>query len=431
MDLGPFLCVAVLAAPITQLQNLILLDRDISEGLRHLQDVLRRTRGDNGSNLSLALRSPLRARSNDLHWKTRLLAELQDELSCVYAFDEMLLQAMQDGLAVFARDGRLIFHNARWRGFCQRQNWNPSGSFSVFAEKLDQPKWGDIWESLNDDGGRLDTEARVGDALYQLRAMRLPSNIDAPSTDLILVVVTDLTARLERDRARAEALGFVTHELRTPLVSIQGYAEYLLRYPQQASGSDAARTIFRESGRLVAMINTYLDVLRLDVGSRPARRELFSLSSSIDEVNKVLEPLARASQIHISTAIAPEVPAVEGDPHLIAGALLNLLSNALKYSPPGSEVQLRVAAGGDMVVLEVRNAGPPIPNEELERLFEPFHRGHEQEGAVPGWGLGLAFVKRIAEEHGGRVEASSGPAEGTCFRLLLPANRLPCSEALS
>src|SRR5437660_10345714 len=99
------------------------------------------------------------------------------------------------------------------------------------------------------------------------------------------------------------------------------------------------------------------------------------------------------------------------------GALLNLVSNAIKYSARGSEVKLRagINANGEGVVLEVWNPGPTIPPGELARLFEPFYRRSEREETVRGWGLGLAFVKRIAEQHGGKAEALSESGSGTSF----------------
>jgi CHASE2 domain-containing sensor protein/nitrogen-specific signal transduction histidine kinase len=431
IELGPLLCAGVLAAPLAQLQNLMLLDRDISEGLRHLQRALRRTTTpERTSNLSAALRSQLLSPASDLHWKILLLRELQTELSSLYAFDETLLEAMEEALAVFAPDGRVVFYNPRWQSLCARQNWNPSATLDEFASALNEPSCRNLRESLSQPSGRFDSEVHCGDGLFQLRAIRLPSTSQASSAGLTLIVVTDLTARMERDRARAEALGFVTHELRTPLVSIQGFAEYLLRYPDQAASSEAAATIFRESGRLVAMINTYLDVLRLEAGSRPLRREVFNISDTVNQVKQVLQPLAQASKITVTTEIISDITVLEGDPHLIAGALLNLLSNAVKYAPDGSVVKVRVVADGNMVAVEVWNPGPVIPARELERLFEPFYRGREHEEAAPGWGLGLAFVKRIAEQHGGKAEASSEPGTGTCFRLLLPATRVQYSEAL-
>jgi signal transduction histidine kinase len=243
-----------------------------------------------------------------------------------------------------------------------------------------------------------------------------------------MVVVMDQTARLERDRARAEALGFVTHELRTPLVSIQGFAEYLLRYSKERASCEAAATIFQESGRLVAMINTYLDVLRLEAGARPMRKEAFHVDETVKHVARVIQPIAQASEIKVRIEIAKDLPALQGDPHLIEGALLNLVSNAIKYSARGSDVKLSAGVEGDEVVLEVWNPGPAIPPDELVRLFEPFYRRNEQEETARGWGLGLAFVKRIAEQHGGKAEAWSESGSGTAFRIHLPVTRLILSE---
>lgn len=422
MEFGPLLCAGVLTGPLAQLQSLITVDRSVTQGLRQLQIALKRTRSaEVPGNISTALRMGATPDISDLHWKINLLRELQTELGSLYAFDETLLNAMQDGLAVFASDGRLVFCNPRWQSLCAGRNRSSSTSLDEFTSALEEATRGKVREALAQPGGQYDSEVHWGDSLFQLRAMKLPPSQNAAGAGLTLLVLTDLTARMERDRARAEALRFVTHELRTPLMSIQGFAEYLLRYPQQAAGSEAAVTIFRESGRLVAMINTYLDVLRLEAGSRPLRRESFHIRDTVNQAKQVLQPLAQASKITVAIEVAEDVPSLEGDPHLIAGALLNLLSNAVKYTPHGREVKLRVTVEGSMVRVEVQNPGPVIPSQELARLFEPFYRGREQEGTTSGWGIGLSFVKRIAEQHGGKVEATSNPELGTCFRVYLPA----------
>src|SRR6266571_964292 len=420
VGLGPFLCVAVLAGPLAQLQNLVLVDRGLTQGLRQLQIALKTAEPTNKNSLPAALRGEVRPTAGDLHWKVSLLRQLQAELSSLYAFDETLLEAMQEGLAVFSVDGRVVFQNPQWQSFCEKQGWDATAGIDDFASALREPGWGDLRKSLPTRGVWLDSEVHLGEGLWRFRAVRLKRISPSDASDLIMVVATDQTARLERDRARAEALGFVTHELRTPLVSIQGFAEYLLRYSKERASSEAAATIFQESGRMVAMINTYLDVLRLEAGSRPLRRESFDVRDTVNQVKQVLQPLAEASKILVTTEIACDLPPIEGDPHLIAGALLNLLGNAVKYTAHGKEVKLRVLAESNMIVMEVWNPGPVISPHELERFFEPFYRGPEREGATPGWGLGLAFVKRIAEQHGGKVEASSEPESGTCFRVHLP-----------
>lgn len=428
VDFGPFLCAGLLAAPAAQLQNLVFLDRDIGEQLRLLQRTLRGSFPGRTANFSAALPAGAASPAGGLHWKVHFLRELQAELGSLYAFDETLLQTMQEGLAVFTSEGDMVFHNPAWRAFCSRQNWDPHAGLDGFLAALGDSRWRNLRKSLEPAGARLDTEIHAGEGLYQLRALPLSSGAQSGSQPFILLVVADLTARLERDRARAEALAFVTHELRTPLVSIQGFAEYLLRYPEKASGSDAAATIFRESGRLVAMINTYLDVLRLESGTLPLRRVAFDAAETLQQARRLLDPLAQASGITIKTRIAPDLPPLHGDPALIAGALVNLLSNALKYSSRGSEAGLYAMSDGNTLILEVWNAGPVIPPEDLKRLFEPFYRRREDEQAAPGWGLGLAFVRRIAEQHDGKIEVSSDAQAGTCFRLRLPASRNQLSE---
>jgi signal transduction histidine kinase len=240
----------------------------------------------------------------------------------------------------------------------------------------------------------------------------------------------DISARRQRDQARAEAIGFVTHELRTPLIAIQGFAEVLMRYPRQAAGSEAPTTIFRESRRLVAMINAYLEVLRMDVGSRPLRIKPVEITEMVHHVEQILQPLAQSAQIAIYTDVTPQARTLNCDEPLVAGALLNLLSNAVKYSPRGSKVTLQVLVRNDQVEFQVRNPGPVIPPEGLERIFEPYYRVPDLTGDKQGWGLGLAFVKRISEQHGGGVQVSSSAHAGTCFCLTLPLQANMASEAV-
>src|ERR1700730_17751820 len=373
VGLGPFLCVALLAGPLAQLQNLVLVDRGLTQGLRQLQIALKTGEPTKKNSLPAALRAEIRPTEGDLHWKVSLVRQLQAELSSLYAFDETLLKAMQEGLAVFSFDGRVIFRNPQWESFCEKQGWDATAGLDNFAHALGEPAWCDLRKSLAPDIW-LDSEVYLGEGLWRLRAVRLEGRSRSDASDLIMVVVADQTARLERDRARAEALGFVTHELRTPLVSIQGFAEYLLRYSKERASSEAAATIFQESGRLVAMINTYLDVLRLEAGARPIRKETFQVGETVKQVARVIQPIAQASEIRLRTEIVADLPALQGDSHLIEGALLNLVSNAVKFSARGSEVKLRAEVEGDGVALEVWNPGPAIPPEELVRLFEPFYR---------------------------------------------------------
>lgn len=417
IDLAPLLCAGVVALPLAQVESLIVVNRGLTKGLRQLRQTVR------GAATSQRLSSPSDSAQaawaeRDLSWRVDVLNQLQEELVSLYRFRENLLQAMEEGLAVYAEDGALLFHNPRWDVFCRQQQWDPGLDLDTLSLRLGKADWSNLRDRLRHSGARLETEIQSSQSLWQLRAFR--SETGGPASANWMLTAADITSRMERDRARAEALGFVTHELRTPLTSIQGFAEFLMRYPQAGKAPEAAATIFRESRRLVALINTYLDMLRMDAGHRPLRRDRVNIREMVSQIQRIMEPLSEAAESWVRVAIAPDLPRLEGDSDLIAGTLLNLLNNGVKYSPRGSEVRLNVSALAEDVVFEVSNPGPPIPPEDLKHLFDAFYRGREEIGTARGWGLGLAFVKRIAESHGGRVEASSDPA-ATVFRVVLPA----------
>jgi signal transduction histidine kinase/CHASE2 domain-containing sensor protein len=419
---GPTLCAGFLAVPLAQLENLIIVNRGLTRGLKQLLQTVRSASAPTEL-ASFAPAEPAPESNGDLQWRFDLINQLQSELASLYSFRQHLLESMNEGLAVFDSTGRILFRNRFWEVFCRKQGWEPDLSLSEFGRGLGHPNWADIQPPIKEQGLPLESEVYLGGGFWQIRSMGLASNVDGEASQWMLVV-TDLTSRLERDQARADALRFVTHELRTPLVSIQGFSEFLLRYPQSAGSRDAAATIFRESQRLVSLINTYLDVLRFDAGARSLRREAIAIPAMIAQVQKVMSPIAEAAEITIQVHLDSPLPCLEGDEPMLSGVILNLLNNAVKYSPTGSEVNLRVSASVSNVIFEVTNPGTPIPSEDLAHLFEPFYRARASHDATPGWGLGLTFVKRAVEEHHGTIEASSAP-DSIRVRVVLPYAAVP------
>jgi signal transduction histidine kinase len=352
---------------------------------------------------------------------------LENELASLYKFDETLLEGMQEVLAVYDLDGRALFHNSSWKRFCEQQELKATSNLEEVAPVLALA--GDLSRLAAEPGACLEKELTLKAASWRFRVMRLPWP-SAAEPNATMLLGEDISARRERDRARAETIAFVTHELRTPLIAIQGFAELLMRYPQQASTSEAPATIFRESRRLVAMINAYLEVLRMDVGARPLSLKPVEIGQMVHHVEQILQPLAQSAKIAIYTEVDPRAQTLNCDELLVTGALLNLMSNAVKYSPSGSTVRLQVLVRNDDVEFQMRNPGPIIPPESLERVFEPYYRVAGHSGDKAGWGLGLAFVKRISEQHGGRVQVSSSASSGTCFSLALPLHSDIASEAV-
>ena len=422
LSYGPLLVAGVLAAPIAQLENLLIVDREVTSRLQQLRVAISPHYGhlkpaQPGSDLA---KWPS---SDRLHWKLAALKDLQAELSSLYSFNQTLLETMSEGLAVYGADGTLVFSNETWKQFCERQTVAIDKLSSVaqlaggWSELADLPLQSVSW---------AEREVPLGEELWLFRAVRLPWTSFAEAGALLLIA-EDITARRQRDQARSEALSFVTHELRTPLISIQGFSELLMRYPNSAATREAPSTIFRETNRLVAMINTYLEVLRLDAGARPLRLARTSIRTMVEHVEKVVQPLAASAKVAVRVDLDSEADSVLCDETLISGALLNLVSNAIKYGAGGSEVVMRVHSSDEEVQFEVQNSGPVIPESELEQLFERFYRPARSE-SIPGWGLGLSFVRRISQQHGGRVQVTSNQTTGTTFAFTLPRGAREVTE---
>ena len=423
LDFGLLVCAGLLAVPLAQLENLVIVNRALNRGLQQLRGTL--LAGQSTGRLSsFRPDQTVRDSAGDLPHKLDVIQELQSELAALYTFRQNLLESMQEGLAVFDESGNMEFCNRFWETFCREQNWNPRIGLAEFGQLLGHPRWSNLVAQMSAGALPPESEVYLGGGFWQVRSLKLTSE-DSGATRW-MVVLTDLTSRLERDRARAEALRFVTHELRTPLVSIQGFSEFLLRYPQAAGTSDAAPTIFRESQRLVSLINTYLDVLRFDAGARSLRKERVSVPEVVLQVEKVMAPIADSAETRIHVKVDSVLPVLIGDPPMLTGVLLNLLNNAVKYSPSGSQVSLSVRGDECAVIFEVCNPGAPIAQEQLAHLFEPFYRAQEHEASTPGWGLGLTFVKRIVEEHHGTIEATSNE-QGIRVRVRIPSE--PTADA--
>jgi signal transduction histidine kinase/CHASE2 domain-containing sensor protein len=422
LSYGPLLVAGVLAAPIAQLENLLIVDREVTSRLQQLRVAISPHYGD--------LRPARQGNENatpsaakDLYWKLAALKDLQAELSSLYSFNQTLLETMREGLAVYGADGELKFSNATWKNFCERQD--------IHLKKLSGVTqlaggWRELAEPAADAPAWTEIEVSLDEELWLFHAVRLPWTSFAEA-GAILLIAEDITARRQRDQARSEALSFVTHELRTPLISIQGFSELLMRYPNSPASGEAPATIFRETKRLVAMINTYLEVLRLDAGARPLRLARTNIRKMVEHVEKVVQPLAASAKVQVKIEMDCEDKFVLCDETLISGALLNLVSNAIKYGAAEAGVRVRVSSSDEEMQFEVTNSGPVIAESELEQLFERFYRPGRSE-SIPGWGLGLSFVRRISQQHGGRVHVSSNATAGTSFAFTLPRGACEVSE---
>jgi signal transduction histidine kinase len=218
-----------------------------------------------------------------------------------------------------------------------------------------------------------------------------------------------------------QAMHFVTHEMRTPLTAIQGSSELMSRYKlTDEKRKQIADLINSESKRLARMIETFLSVERLSAGQVELKREPFDLAVVVTACLERARPLAERKQIQFTLAPLAEAP-LTGDRELMEYAVYNLLTNAVKYSPAGTEVTVAAPAADGHVRLSVRDQGIGMDQHELKSIFQKFYRTSRAEASgEKGTGIGLSIVEQIVTLHGGKIEVTSQPGKGSCFTLVLP-----------
>jgi signal transduction histidine kinase len=236
----------------------------------------------------------------------------------------------------------------------------------------------------------------------------------------------DLLSRLAEAFARErQFISDASHELKTPLTSINANAQMLLRWGDRdpTIRQESLETIERESADLAGMVNGMLTLAKADRGDEIPKEPL-SLAQIASEVVQNAASRASEKQIELRFTHAG-TPIVYGDAHLLRQLVGNLVDNAIKFSE-GGNVEVRVGSSPDSAWVEVADSGPGIADEELAHIFERFYRADKARSrVVPGTGLGLAIVRSIARVHGGEASAGRAPGSGAVFRVVLPRVQLP------
>lgn len=224
---------------------------------------------------------------------------------------------------------------------------------------------------------------------------------------------------------KSDFVSSVSHELRTPMSSVLGYAEILSDLYGEVlgpEGSDIVGRIQSNGRRLLSLVDDLLTLSRIDSDTDEPVRDEIDLRLVARSAAGVLQPLALTNDIQVVVVEPPEAQIVTGDPAAIERVIINLLSNAIKFTESGSRITLSWgAAEPDATTLSVSDTGSGIPPEDLDHVFDRFHRASNAvASAAPGTGLGLAIVKSITEQHGGTVSVSSELGLGTTFTVRLP-----------
>ncbi|HEX4206543.1 MAG TPA: HAMP domain-containing sensor histidine kinase, partial [Ktedonobacteraceae bacterium] len=239
-------------------------------------------------------------------------------------------------------------------------------------------------------------------------------------------------ARLEQaDRVKDQFLSMASHELRTPVTSIQGHVQLLLRRlkrqsaqnPEMLPVCNSLGTVDEQTRRLTDLVNELLDINTLHSGKMPVHLTPCDLRCLCQKVIEEQQALAGRS---IDLRLPADPVMVQVDEGRFSQVVSNLVANALKYAPANMLIRVEVSQRPGEVILAVHNESPVLSKEQQATLFEPFSRGSEaQSSALPGWGLGLAICKGIVAQHSGRIWVESSQEKGTTFFVALP---LPTSS---
>lgn len=247
---------------------------------------------------------------------------------------------------------------------------------------------------------------------------------------IITAIIRDITLRKEAeaklrqiDQMKSEFLSNVSHELRTPLQSICGFTRLILsgEVPDTTTQQEFLEIIDQEALHLGHLINSLLDMTRLESGHFQIYRQPAAIRNTINDSLKMFQSLARQKNIEFHEEISPELPVMHVDVERMRQVIINLVGNAIKYSEPGGSINITANTIDNELVFSVTDHGAGIREENIKHLFERFYRA-EGDTARGGTGLGLFISRQIIEAHGGRIWVESKIGKGSTFSFALPLN---------
>lgn len=350
---------------------------------------------------------------------------------------ELVLMSIADGVVVCDRDNKVQIVNAAAAQLFDKDASELLGKPLVFCtEGPDSPQICRTIQAFTDtvSPGRLESvvqQLHLAERTIRLHIAPLILNQDFLGS---VMIMQDITRQAELERMKNEFISNVSHELRTPITSIKSYVDTLCNHGEKLDPDiyrEFLQIIDNEADRLMYLVNEVLELSRLEEADRDLERIPQDIRRAVEYALRAVNLMARDKQIEMTLDGPPELPPVRMNQESIERAVINLLTNAIKYTPTGGRIAVLVThdtTAGEVGV-HVTDTGIGIPEECLAQIFDRFYRVERKVHTIKGTGLGLTIVKKIVEEHNGRVGVKSALAEGSTFSIYLPAETQPEAPA--
>ena len=351
---------------------------------------------------------------------------------------ELVLMSIADGVVVCDRDNRVQIVNAAASAIFDKEAKDLVGKPLVFCtEGPDSPH---ICKVIQDFTDTLSPGA-LGPVVQQMhlaeRIVRLhiaPILLNAEFLGSV-IIMNDITKQTELEKMKNEFISNVSHELRTPITSIKSYVDTLCNHGEKLDPDiyrEFLQIIDGEADRLMFLVNDVLELSRVEEGEREFELDALELKRAAEAAIRSVNLLAKEREIDLVLHVNDPVPLVMMNEESIERVIINLLTNAIKYTPFGGSIKVTInpESSSNEVGLHVTDTGIGIPDEALGQIFDRFYRVEKKVHTIKGTGLGLTIVKKIIEKHKGRLSVQSALGHGSTFSFFLPIFSLAAEQSV-
>jgi len=345
---------------------------------------------------------------------------------------ELVLMSIADGVVVCDRDNKVQIVNRAATEIFDKDAKDLLGKpLVVCTEGPDQPQICLVVQAFTDTTiapGSLEPvvqQIQLGEQTVRLNIAPIVLNKELLGS---VMIMQDNTKQAELEKMKNEFMSNVSHELRTPITSIKSYVDTLCHHGEKLDPEihrEFLQIIDTEADRLMHLVNDVLELSRIEEADRDFEMIPLDIQRACETAIRSLNLMARDKGIELELVSKGDLPLANINQESIERAIINLLTNGIKYTPEGGKIAIIVeSADHDRLGVHVKDTGIGIPEDALAHIFDRFYRVEKKVHTIKGTGLGLTIVKKIIEKHGGTMDVQSAPGEGSTFSFYLPAVKL-------